>query len=93
MIEPIAYWISVRDAHDECRYFTSYEDLLIWVSDEGEYQAEWDVIEVIERRADGTVIRHDRDTVDAWSAERDEDIETEREHERWLSSPQLTGRI
>ena len=95
-VDPVEYWIAVfergRGEHEAVLYPDSGE-LLAWVAAEGEFRAEYDLLEVIERRADGTMIRHDRDTIDAWCAERDADIEAERDTERELRSPYMTGRV
>ena len=81
---PIAYEIAVYDHGGgalSAEVYTNHDDLIASIADEGQFRADRDLLEVIERRADGTVIRHERDTIDAWCAERDRDIALDRQHE------------
>ena len=83
--KPPTYWLAVRE--DEVNRYHSQAELLEWISEEGEFRAASDILEVIERRDDGTAIIHNRATVDAWCAER----EREELADRWAGRQELAA--
>ena len=91
--DPLAYEVAVYDHGGSAlsaEVYTDHQDLITCIAEEGDHRADPDILEVIERRADGTVIRHDRDTVDAWCAERDHNIALDRAHQRTLGVRRAT---
>ncbi len=87
VVDPIAYYLPVYQygiGENGVAIYPDFEELLAWIADEGQYRADPEVLEVIERTPDGTVIRHERETVDAWCAARDNDITLDRDHQRSL---------
>ena len=83
--DALAYWIAVYEQAEPllCR---THEELVHNIAVEGEFRAGNDVVEVIHRRADGAPVRFERDEVDAWCAERDEEIAAEERHRQSTAS-------
>ena len=86
-VDPIAYYVPVYQhgiGENGVAIYPDFDELLAWIADEGNYRADPEILEVIERRADGSLIRHERDTVDRWCADRDANAVLDRAHERSL---------
>ena len=94
MIDPArGYWIAVHDRGGLVSCFhATYGDLLAWVADASAYRARSDLIEVIERRADGRTTRHGLGTLDAWCCERRHERDAERGHSEGVRTAQGGGR-
>ena len=87
-----AYWIVVYRNGEDALIFADLDEALGWIAVEGQYRASPAVREIIERKADGAVIRHDDETLDGWCYDREIAIDADREHESGLRSAQAMGR-
>ena len=87
-----AYWIVVYRNGLDALIFADLDEALGWIAVEGQYRARPEVREIIERKADGSVIRHDEETLDGWCYDREIALDAERADARWLRSPQAMGR-
>ncbi len=94
MIDPArGYWIAVHDRGElVSRFHATYGALLASVAAAGACRAQSDLIEVIERRADGRTTRHGLGTLDAWCCERRHERDAERGHSEGRRTAQARGR-
>ena len=94
MIDPArGYWVAVHDRGGLVSCFqATYDALVASVAAAGTCQAQSDLVEVIERRADGRTTRHRIGTVWQWCCDRLGDRDAEHAHSEGVRTAQGRGR-
>ena len=89
------YWIAVHDPEKSgpvLRFHATYDELMESFATPDGYYAPPDLIEVIERRADGGTTRHRIGTVWQWCCDRLGDRDAEHAHSEGRRTAQARGR-